>query len=816
MGDSSSNLIHRMSLPGSPNHSSICDKTTVGNIKVEMLDRRSKLDGRTAHGYHPTDTRQKLQYPEDAQGNHNNNSNLQSLTSLNTMGLSPVSRHNNNENYYQNNILKQNSKNEKEKEDSAIYDTKYSSLQNDDDNDEAMNEPPIIHSLPIDSPYRHPPPPITSITIKSPAAMAPNYATTIDERVEKTNHKKSPTHQKKFEKFIATRKSNKQHTTSHSINTSPSSSSSTNRGDTAHVEITDSTSSPKDRKEIPSPSSYYYHHSSQTTPKQISPPVNQRQSSIFSERNTTSPPTLSLPGVNSFEELVSFDIHNAVTPKKAPSTSQSFLHSFGAHSPSNLPRKKEGISPSSPQQQQQQQQPLPDEYSFHVEEDVEDAYVESLVLPLQRQPSTPSTTTTSIAIPDIVREGHVFEKEFLSTTRIQSTIPHHPTKTVSSFDTASIVSMKRGGTSSVVPAPVVAHDDDSVSQATLIQYYGGIHPPTIQHTNSRSYHRRPRDEDVFVLHGNGEEGGNHTNNSQRDSMISSSPQDMKFGYMDEEEVSVLLSFADNTSMLGQRMADTQTYKRAQTDLQEGVTELRNMTMRDPSMPMAIGISAAALIGAFFLGPVGVVVGTAAVGLSVGIMQIPEAQRTHAVKKLNEFLDSTYQSVCSTDTSPCVHPLDGNITFPSNTGVGVSSTMNPHLNLKDSPNSSNQQYTTNDKETVEGNSSPIHHPRILKDGGNGKVFERQVMVLRKNKILPLNQIHSLDPSKQPRAWLDVLASASSSIEEKSEAMEEIIIWSKDKVQARRYLEVCEQDSSVFHSCSLKHPHSCIYCLYRRVS
>jgi hypothetical protein len=44
-----------------------------------------------------------------------------------------------------------------------------------------------------------------------------------------------------------------------------------------------------------------------------------------------------------------------------------------------------------------------------------------------------------------------------------------------------------------------------------------------------------------------------------------------------------------------------------------------------------------------------------------------------------------------------------------------------------------------------------------------------------------------PSAQPRAWLDVVASAKTTDEDKSEAMEEILILAKDKQRARIFLD-----------------------------
>ncbi len=52
--------------------------------------------------------------------------------------------------------------------------------------------------------------------------------------------------------------------------------------------------------------------------------------------------------------------------------------------------------------------------------------------------------------------------------------------------------------------------------------------------------------------------------------------------------------------------------------------------------------------------------------------------------------------------------------------------------------------------------------------------------RLGRVVPLSQIHSLRPSLQPRAWLDVMASVHTTRDDKNEAMQEILILAKDKV------------------------------------
>ena len=52
---------------------------------------------------------------------------------------------------------------------------------------------------------------------------------------------------------------------------------------------------------------------------------------------------------------------------------------------------------------------------------------------------------------------------------------------------------------------------------------------------------------------------------------------------------------------------------------------------------------------------------------------------------------------------------------------------------------------------------------------------------------MSQIHALEPAAQPRAWLDVMASSSTTPDERMEALEETLILAKDKQRARIFLE-----------------------------
>jgi hypothetical protein len=70
----------------------------------------------------------------------------------------------------------------------------------------------------------------------------------------------------------------------------------------------------------------------------------------------------------------------------------------------------------------------------------------------------------------------------------------------------------------------------------------------------------------------------------------------------------------------------------------------------PAMKIGAGVVGAATVGCFCLGPVGLLVGAAAVGIGVGMMQIPEAERNNlqakAQKAMSDFHD---KAVDASDT-----------------------------------------------------------------------------------------------------------------------------------------------------------------------
>mmetsp|Transcript_30706 Transcript_30706/g.34999 ORF Transcript_30706/g.34999 Transcript_30706/m.34999 type:complete len:731 (+) Transcript_30706:98-2290(+) len=212
----------------------------------------------------------------------------------------------------------------------------------------------------------------------------------------------------------------------------------------------------------------------------------------------------------------------------------------------------------------------------------------------------------------------------------------------------------------------------------------------------------------------------------------------------------------------------------------------------PVVKTAAGVVAAATIGTIILGPVGLLVGAATVGIGVGIMQIPEEQRNNMKDKATETLHKAHESVLnasealsSTCANACMEHKDQ---FPQDvkrcfTQDSVQPTEDQHSITMQPVGDGERVMTSNISNggnnlqsfiaSSEGPSSPL----VL--GGRN----RRVACLRNARITTISQIHSLPPKQQPRAWLDVMASATTTDDEKSEAMEEILILAKDKQHSR---------------------------------
>jgi len=248
-----------------------------------------------------------------------------------------------------------------------------------------------------------------------------------------------------------------------------------------------------------------------------------------------------------------------------------------------------------------------------------------------------------------------------------------------------------------------------------------------------------------------------------------------------------------------------TPKSAHDDLNEGVNELKNIARNDPSMAAAVGVSAAAAAGVILMGPVGLLLGAASVGIAVGVMQIPEEQRTNVSKRAKSTIHRIHSSVqAANDIISHSCSLDCN-TQNNDEGTFCFETNNQTLYEENNGTLQEEFFEGGAKNFMkESNFDSYKEDSHVKNFNNKKASghhispeqllsskvkgnKRIVCCRRKGKITPVSQIHSLSPSLQPRAWLDVMASIGTTPDEKSEAMEEILILCKDKNHARMFLE-----------------------------
>lgn len=249
------------------------------------------------------------------------------------------------------------------------------------------------------------------------------------------------------------------------------------------------------------------------------------------------------------------------------------------------------------------------------------------------------------------------------------------------------------------------------------------------------------------------------------------------------------------------------------------------TLDTPVAKTAAFVVGAATVGTLLFGPVGLLLGAATVGIGVGIMQIPEEQRTHMKDKATKTLHQAHDSVLNASealSASCAASCHAS-------GVG-----------QQFPAEMKQCFTHDDVQTNDDHHSVSHSTIVQLDRGADGSFSvgnggftaegnshvspavasrnRRVACLRDGKccrcqcfhlatssnfqcctvvrITPVDQIHGLPPQKQPRAWLDVLASANTTSDEKSEAMEEVKILSRDKRHARMLLDEGILDSLMY--------------------
>jgi len=238
-------------------------------------------------------------------------------------------------------------------------------------------------------------------------------------------------------------------------------------------------------------------------------------------------------------------------------------------------------------------------------------------------------------------------------------------------------------------------------------------------------------------------------------------------------------------------------------------DMEHFTIKDsPSLRLSAGVAGVATMGCIVFGPVGLLIGVAAGGLGFGFMQIPEEERKKIQAKAEKAVHNFQEKACDASevmSSSC-------LTTYQDSGVAdhvphcLSSNVADHLpncptgGTTKSENFCNTGRTT---DSVQLNNHTDHnhptHPSTSPSGPlmeqtktaplshNDRLRKKKVACLRNVRIIPIAQIHGLDSSSQPRAWLDIVASANTSNEQKNEAMEEILLLAKDKRRAKIFLD-----------------------------
>jgi len=245
-------------------------------------------------------------------------------------------------------------------------------------------------------------------------------------------------------------------------------------------------------------------------------------------------------------------------------------------------------------------------------------------------------------------------------------------------------------------------------------------------------------------------------------------------------------------------------------------------LNKPHVKAAVGVGAAATLCVAILGPVGLLVGVASAGIGMGVLQIPKEQRdnvcNHAATSLGKARDvaldlsDTVSTSCgklANNDNPVDAADEVRKEFMDKFCAGIDRSKS---NLDDDGSLAWREEGENPKtvgttEIKPVTSSPmaaaLNHSVHNVKGLVGEVFGDEIpspsqtrdthtmsatdedgmpraACCRKGRVVPLGQIHSLRPSLQPRAWLDVMASAHTTRDDKNEAMEEILILAKDKV------------------------------------
>ncbi len=256
------------------------------------------------------------------------------------------------------------------------------------------------------------------------------------------------------------------------------------------------------------------------------------------------------------------------------------------------------------------------------------------------------------------------------------------------------------------------------------------------------------------------------------------------------------------------------------DATRGVEEIKKFAKEDPTST-AIGVGlCGALCGALVFGPIGLVLAGSTGAAIYGVSQMPEDKRAKMKMKATSTVEKI-KSQTSVASDYVVNNCGGCLIpeAPTKQVNDENDAASRALPLSLGPNDNPQV------ETGDGIKKYSPQQIVIKNGPIGGAIQKDLLIkkesnallaqanqrkfnrlapacCRMSRITPVNQIHSLDPSLHSRAWLDVMASAWTSRDEKNEAMEEILLLAKDKGRARMLLEVSDVCNTNLFSISIQ--------------
>ena len=226
----------------------------------------------------------------------------------------------------------------------------------------------------------------------------------------------------------------------------------------------------------------------------------------------------------------------------------------------------------------------------------------------------------------------------------------------------------------------------------------------------------------------------------------------------------------------------------------------------PVVKTAGALVAAATAGAVIASGAGLLVGAATVCIGAGVMQIPEKERNNVGNKVKGAISSAQESIFSASENICAascggHPdrlfpddicvssnnpsdlgsLAGNTSMQGSVKSNGMGDPNNNTNNKNNGTGMGMADRRIGQSVSGGGLTNGNDNRSTSSPTNFSKQSRRIACLRTVRVLPITQIHALSPPLQPKAWLDVMANAHTSKDEKMEAMEEIVILAKDKVR-----------------------------------